>query len=391
MYPAGFGQRMAPRKLSLSALIRYRLCLVLALAMAAWLSSAVMRGESSLAATAAAAKVSATDQGFSPAVVVVPVGTTVRWTNTGKLKHSLSGQVHSPGVLEPGGTYQRKFTEPGEYQYHDGTHPDSTGTVVVVAGGGSLPKAHGNATHYYKATMNFDVKESWTYYNPVLGSTTGKCDPEEGSGSRDELLTVRYPDLTYYRYPSEHLELLYAPKYAPAKFGVFRVRINSTYASDTEPIITCPGGGTGYPPTTPNNCSSNYSGKKVLLSLAWGPTATGDRISFTNYGPAIDLGDCKGANQIIGALALVGVKGFALPVNVVGNRVNYDEAETSKLTVPDVKALRSGRAFTLDFSVTLHFTTPCCDGYDTPQGLPAVIAAIHDYTASLSIHFTPRS
>jgi hypothetical protein len=40
--------------------------------------------------------------------------------------------------------------------------------------------------------------------------------------------------------------------------------------------------------------------------------------------------------------------------------------------------------------VTLRFTTPCCNGYDTPQGLPAVIAAIHNYTASLIIHFTPR-
>jgi plastocyanin len=383
---------MAPRKPALSASIRYRLCLVLALAVAAWLSSAVMRGESSLAVTAVAvAKVSATDQGFSPAVVVVPVGTTVRWTNTGKLKHSLSGQVHSPGVLKPGGTYERKFTKPGDYQYYDGTHHDSTGTVVVVAGGASLPKAHGNATYYYKATMNFDVKESWTYYDPVLGSTTGKCDPEEGSGSRDEHLTVQYPDLTYYRYPSEHLELLYAPKHAAAKFGAFHVRINSTYASDTEPVITCPGGGTGYAPTTANNCSANYSGKKVLLSLAWGPTSTGDRIDFSNYGPAIDLGDCKGANQIIGALSLVGVSGFVLPVNVVGYRVNYDEAVSSKLTAPDVKALRSGRAFNLDFSVTLDFTTPCCDAYDTPQGDPAVIAAIHHYTASLSIHFTPRS
>jgi hypothetical protein len=34
---------------------------------------------------------------------------------------------------------------------------------------------------------------------------------------------------------------------------------------------------------------------------------------------------------------------------------------------------------------------PCCDGFGTPDGLPAVIGAIHAYTASLSIHFTPRT
>ncbi len=371
---------------------RRRLCLVLVLAMVAWLCAAATQAQPSLAATAAAAKVSITDQGFSPAVAVVPIGTTVRWTNNGKLTHSLSGQVHSPGIIRPGGTYQRKFTAPGEYQYHDGTHPDSTGTVVVTAGAGNLPSAHGNATHYYKATMNFDVSESWTYYDPAVGSTTGTCNPEVGSGSRDEHLTVNYPDVTYARYPKEHIEGFYAAKYAAARFSSFRVQITMKYAADTEPMITCPGGGTGYAPTTPDNCSQNYTGKKVLLSLIWGPETTGDRIEFSNFGPAIKLGDCQGANQILGALVLVGVKGFTpLPLNVVGYQVNYDEATTAKLAPADVQALRAGRAFTVKFGVTLHFTTPCCDGFDTPEGLPAVIGAIHAYTASLSIHFTPRS
>jgi len=372
---------------------RCRLCLVLVLALVAWLCAAATGAEPSLAAPAAAvAKVSITDQGFSPAVAVVPIGTTVRWTNNGKLRHSLSGQVHSPGIIQPGGTYQRKFTAPGEYQYHDGPHPDSTGTVVVTAGAGSLPSAHGNATHYYKATMNFDVKESWTYYDPAIGSTTGKCDPEVGFGSRDERLTVNYPDVIYARYPKEHIEGFYAAKDAAAKFSSFHVQIEMKYASDTEPMITCPGGGTGFAPTTPDNCSANYTGQKVLLSLYWGPATTDDRILFSNSGPAINLGDCKGANQILGALVLVGVKGlYPLPLNVVGYQVNYDEATTAKLVPADVQALRAGRAFTVTFGVTLHFTTPCCDGFDTPEGLPAVIGAIHAYTASLSIHFTPTS
>jgi plastocyanin len=379
-----------------SAPARRRLCLVLVLAMVAWLSVAATQAEPSVAATAATAaavaKVSITEQGFSPAVAVVPIGTTVRWTNNGKVRHSLSGQVRSPGIIQPKGTYQRKFTAPGEYQYHDGTHPDSTGTVVVTAGGGSLPSAHGNATHNYKVTMNFDVKESWTYYDPAIGSTTGTCDPEVGSGSRDEHLTVNYPDVTYARYPKEHIEGFYADKDAAAKFSSLRVQIKMKYAADTEPMIICPGGGTGFAPTTPDNCTANYTGKKVLLSLYWGPATTDDRIGFNNSGPAIKLGDCAGANQILGALVLVGVKGFTpFPLNVVGYQVNYDEATTGKLPPADVKALRAGRAFTVTFGVTLHFTTPCCDGFSTPEGLPAVIGAIHAYTASLSLHFTPRT
>lgn len=86
------------------------------------------------------------------------------------------------------------------------------------------------------------------------------------------------------------------------------------------------------------------------------------------------------------------MKGFTpFPLNVVGYHVNYDEATTGKLPPADVKALRAGRAFTVTFGVTLHFTTPCCDGFGTPEGLPAVIGAIHAYTASLSLHFTPRT
>ncbi len=388
-----------------SAPARRRLCVALVLAMAAWLCAAATAAGPSLAATtataapaapaapaAAVAKVSITDQGFSPAVAIVPAGTTVRWTNNGKLAHSLSGQVNSAGIIQPGGTYQRKFTVPGEYQYHDGTHPDTTATLVVTAGAGSLPSAHGNATYYYKATMNFDISESWTYYDPANGTTTGACNPEVGSGSRVEHLTVNYPDLVYDRYPEEHIEEFGTTQDVAAKFGSSHVQVTMKYGADTEPPITCPGGGTGYAPTTPDNCSANYTGKKVLLSLFWGPTTTDDRISFDNDGPAIKLGKCQGANQIGGALTLVGVTGFTpLPLNVVGYQVFYDEATTAKLPLADVQALRAGRAFSVQFSVTLHFTTPCCDGFPTPEGLPDVIGAIHSYTASLSIRFTPKT
>jgi hypothetical protein len=80
-----------------------------------------------------------------------------------------------------------------------------------------------------------------------------------------------------------------------------------------------------------------------------------------------------------------------LPLNVVGDQVNHDDATTAKLAPADVRALRAGRAFTVKFDVTLHFTISVLRRVRHPRGPAAVIVAIHAYTASLSIHFTPRT
>jgi plastocyanin len=53
------------------------------------------------APTAAVANVSITEAGFSPAVVVVVIGTTVQWKNNGEQLHSLDWQgpfAHSPSA-----------------------------------------------------------------------------------------------------------------------------------------------------------------------------------------------------------------------------------------------------------------------------------------------------
>jgi plastocyanin len=131
--------------------------------------------------------VSITEQGFSPAVVVVPTGTVVQWHNNGTLPHSLSGQVRSPGELQPGETYLRRFAAPGQYSYLDGRHPDSSGTVVVTAGSSrpssSRPsRANGNATYRYSANLKLSVSDQWTYYDGEWDSTTGPC---KRLGARD--------------------------------------------------------------------------------------------------------------------------------------------------------------------------------------------------------------
>lgn len=341
------------------------------------------------AAASAVVRVSITEQGFSPAVVVIPTGTMVRWQNNGTLAHSLSGQVRSPSDLQPGETYQRRFTTPGEYTYLDGRHPDSAGTVVVIAGSNRPPRAHGNATYHYSARLKLSVDDQWTYYDPEWGSKTGPCDAQTGSGERLIHLDVHFPNVTYDLVPSIGVEALISPP-VPGRFGDSGETIKSQIAGSSSPEVTCPDGSTERTANQPANCYRSFTGKRVLLSLSWNPTATENRFLIGNDGPVITPGSC--GSQIVGALVLVGVKKPVLPLNLVGYRVNYDEAQTNAATLAEVDAMRAGRAFTVNRRVDLNFTTPCCEGFNNPGagGIWARTANIHRYIASLTISFNPR-
>ncbi len=347
------------------------------------------------AAASAVVTVSVTEQGFSPAVVVVPTGTVVRWQNNGKLAHSLSGQVRSPSDLQPGESYQRRFTSPGEYNYVDGRHRASTGTVVVIAGSGRPPagsgrppRAHGNATYHYSASLKLSVDDQWTYYDPQWGSSTGPCNAQIGSGERLIHLDVHFLNVTYERVSSIGVEALTSPS-VPGRFGDSGETIKSQIAGNSSPVVTCPDGSTEPTANQRANCYRSFTGKRVLLSLSWNPTATKNRFLISNHGPVITPGSC--GSQIVGALALVGVKKPVLPLNLVGYRVNYDEALTDAATLAEVHAMRAGRAFTVNRRVDLNFTTPCCEGFNPGAGgIWARTANIHRYIASLTISFKPR-
>lgn len=340
-------------------------------------------------AASAAVKVSITEQGFAPAVVVVPIGTTVQWQNNGALPHSLSGQVRSPGDLQPGQSYQRRFTAPGEYRYFDGHAPDSSATVVVTAGSSRPPRAHGSATYHYSAQLKLFVSEQWTYYDPEWGSTTGPCNAQVGSGERLTHLDVSFPNVTYVRNPRVGVEALTSAHEATGRFGDSGETVKSQVAGAASPEVTCPDGTTERAADQPADCQASFIGKPVLLSLSWGPTVTENRFLITNDGPEIK--PTCGASQIVGALALVGIGKPVLPLNLVGNRVNYDEGQTNAVELPEMRAMRAGHAFTVNRRDDLNFTTPCCEGFNpNPGGVWGRIGNIHRYVASLRIRFTPR-
>jgi plastocyanin len=74
------------------------------------------------------------DNRFEPPILTVPAGTTIRWSNHGQHKHTItsdSGDWGSPS-LSHDGVYSHTFVQPGTYTYHCEVHPaDMRGTVVV--------------------------------------------------------------------------------------------------------------------------------------------------------------------------------------------------------------------------------------------------------------------
>jgi plastocyanin len=70
---------------------------------------------------------------FSPAMITVPVNTTIRWRNKDGAAHTVTGTqgAFDSGNIGAGGEYSRQFTSAGTYPYKCSFHASMTGTVVV--------------------------------------------------------------------------------------------------------------------------------------------------------------------------------------------------------------------------------------------------------------------
>lgn len=70
---------------------------------------------------------------FYPTISRVPVGTSVRFLNTGNAPHNITGVAGtwaSP-QLQPGGEFQQTFADPGVYPFACTLHPGMNGAIVV--------------------------------------------------------------------------------------------------------------------------------------------------------------------------------------------------------------------------------------------------------------------
>lgn len=72
---------------------------------------------------------------FSPAVIEVPAGTTVTWTNHDQFPHTvqlLTGPDRSTRDLNIGQSVEIRFDQPGEIYYRCSLHPSQMHGKVIV-------------------------------------------------------------------------------------------------------------------------------------------------------------------------------------------------------------------------------------------------------------------
>jgi plastocyanin len=97
--------------------------------------SSVSVGTAAVSLGTAAVMVSATGQlTFDPATQTAHVGDIIQWTNTGSVMHTITFDTQpalSDPALQPGATWEVKFTTAGTYQYRCSIHTGMVGTIVV--------------------------------------------------------------------------------------------------------------------------------------------------------------------------------------------------------------------------------------------------------------------
>lgn len=98
------------------------------------------------------------DFAFQPALLTVPAGTTVVWSNAGQARHTVAaadGSVISPDIAS-GASYQRSYTVPGTYLYYCDIHPEMKATIAVTGPGGA--PAPGAPVNFPPAPLSGDVQ-----------------------------------------------------------------------------------------------------------------------------------------------------------------------------------------------------------------------------------------
>lgn len=80
-----------------------------------------------------ATKVSIANFQFAPTEVTIAAGESVTWVNDDGAPHGLEYHDGSAGkdLLLPGASYNRRFDQPGTYDYNCSVHPYMTGRVIV--------------------------------------------------------------------------------------------------------------------------------------------------------------------------------------------------------------------------------------------------------------------
>ena len=70
---------------------------------------------------------------FTPSILTVPAGTTVKWTTKDTVNPTLTSDTNAfdSGNIAPNKTFKLMFMTPRTYNYHCSIHPTMTAKVVV--------------------------------------------------------------------------------------------------------------------------------------------------------------------------------------------------------------------------------------------------------------------
>jgi plastocyanin len=135
----------------------------------------------SVAARAAGAHgITIIDFGYTPRSITIAAGDSVTWTNTGKAPHSATATDHSfdTGLLNRGRSASHTFARAGTYSYFCVVHPWMTGSVIVLAAGGSATTSSGGmATPSGSAQPAHATRHAATSRGSAATAGTMAADP----------------------------------------------------------------------------------------------------------------------------------------------------------------------------------------------------------------------
>lgn len=82
--------------------------------------------------TKATITIGSVSNGFVPPTVTIKKGTSVTWTSNDSSEHSVVGGWGQSQMLKYQGVYEHTFNTVGSFDYHDGAHTVTQGTINVV-------------------------------------------------------------------------------------------------------------------------------------------------------------------------------------------------------------------------------------------------------------------
>jgi plastocyanin len=72
------------------------------------------------------------ENGFSPSDLEIPAGARVTWSNQDNSQHTITFLDSKSNVINPGGSYSKKFDDSGSFTYTSDYNPSFRGTIKVT-------------------------------------------------------------------------------------------------------------------------------------------------------------------------------------------------------------------------------------------------------------------